>query len=85
MPSSRSNIKGSGFGWDDTQKMVTGDRELFDGWCKVISIYSLLTVIRELIPVPVFSSFLYSAAVFFKTCSILEACTGSNITCKYNM
>ncbi|KAK9741892.1 hypothetical protein RND81_03G136000 [Saponaria officinalis] len=26
--------KGSGFGWDDTLKMVTGDRKLFDEWCK---------------------------------------------------
>ncbi|XP_074302133.1 uncharacterized protein LOC141633588 [Silene latifolia] len=26
--------KGSGFGWDDGLKMVTGDRKLFDEWCK---------------------------------------------------
>ncbi|XP_074289415.1 uncharacterized protein LOC141614549 [Silene latifolia] len=26
--------KGSGFGWDDSLKMVTGDRKIFDEWCK---------------------------------------------------
>ncbi|KAK9669474.1 hypothetical protein RND81_13G133000 [Saponaria officinalis] len=26
--------KGSGFGWDESQKMVTGDRKIFDEWCK---------------------------------------------------
>ncbi|KNA17743.1 hypothetical protein SOVF_076180 [Spinacia oleracea] len=26
--------KGSGFGWDDNLKMVTGDRSLFDDWAK---------------------------------------------------
>ncbi|XP_074321816.1 uncharacterized protein LOC141659019 [Silene latifolia] len=26
--------KGSGFGWDDTLKMVIGERKLFDEWCK---------------------------------------------------
>ncbi|KAJ9189238.1 hypothetical protein P3X46_000555 [Hevea brasiliensis] len=26
--------KGSGFGWDDKQKMVTGDRAVFDEWVK---------------------------------------------------
>ncbi|KAL2931843.1 hypothetical protein RDABS01_037253, partial [Bienertia sinuspersici] len=25
---------GSGFGWDDEQKMVTGDKEIFMGWAK---------------------------------------------------
>ena len=29
--------KDSGFEWDDNQKMVTGDRKLFDDWAKVIS------------------------------------------------
>ncbi|CAO2834852.1 unnamed protein product [Amaranthus hypochondriacus] len=27
-------LKGSGFGWDDNQKMVTGDRKLFEDWAK---------------------------------------------------
>ena len=29
-------LKGSGFGWDDNQKMVIGDRKLFEDWAKVI-------------------------------------------------
>ena len=28
---------GSGFGWDDEQKMVTGDKEVYLEWAKVVS------------------------------------------------
>ncbi|CAO2838018.1 unnamed protein product [Amaranthus hypochondriacus] len=27
-------LKGSGFGWDDNQKMMTSDRKLFEDWAK---------------------------------------------------
>ncbi|CAO2817623.1 unnamed protein product [Amaranthus hypochondriacus] len=27
-------LKGSGFGWDDNQKLATGDHQLFEDWAK---------------------------------------------------
>lgn len=33
---------GSGFGWDDDKKMVTGDKDIFMGWEKVMLQYNLI-------------------------------------------
>ena len=35
--------KGSGFGWDGEQKMVTGDRVIFDELAKVINFLPIIS------------------------------------------